>query len=155
MKIKQRIWSLPIISGLVFGLGVAVSVVSRPAPCARSMAWVKSTTPISKTPRPSRPACRVVTDALQSAVAEGEARSSRLSRQRPTTSCRLIGKVGALEGHEQTAELLRARFDAYYRPAVDASKLMLGVTQGDSAACDRTYAGRPERADACARKHCQ
>jgi hypothetical protein len=27
MRVKQRIWSLPLISGLVFGLGVAVSVI--------------------------------------------------------------------------------------------------------------------------------
>ncbi len=42
--------------------------------------------------------------------------------------------MSRLEGHKESAELLRARFDAYYQPAMDAGKLMLGVTQGDSAA---------------------
>jgi methyl-accepting chemotaxis protein len=133
MRIKQRIWSLPIISGLVFGLGVAVSVVIATGALTRIDNVGAVDYPYLENAKAIQAGTQAVTDALQSAVAEGEASQLDAVAGKAAAVHELVDRVAALEGHRETGELLRARFDAYYKPALDASKLMLGVTQGDSA----------------------
>ncbi len=133
MRIKQRIWSLPIISGLVFGLGVAVSVVIATGALTQIDDLGSVEYPYLENAKAIQAGAQAVTDALQSAVAEGEASQLDAVAAKATAVQELIDKVVALEGHQEAGELLRARFDAYYKPSLDASKLMLGVTQGDSA----------------------
>jgi methyl-accepting chemotaxis protein len=133
MRIKQRIWSLPIISGLVFGLGVAVSVVIATGALSQIDDLGAVEYPYLENAKAIQAGAQAVTDALQSAVAEGEASQLDAVAAKAAAVQELIAKVAGLEGHRETGELLRARFDAYYKPSLDASKLMLGVTQGDSA----------------------
>jgi methyl-accepting chemotaxis protein len=133
MRIKQRIWSLPIISGLVFGLGVAVSVVIATGALSQIDDLGAVEYPYLENAKAIQAGAQAVTDALQSAVAEGEASQLDAVAAKAAAVQELIAKVADLEGHRETGELLRARFDAYYKPSLDASKLMLGVTQGDSA----------------------
>jgi methyl-accepting chemotaxis protein len=134
MRIKQRIWSLPLISGLVFGLGVAISVIIATGALRRIDDVGSVDYPYLETAKAIQSGAQGVTDALQSAVAEGEKSQLDVIAKKSEEVNGLIAKVKALPGHEKTAEALRARFDAYYQPAMEAGKLMLGVTQGDSAA---------------------
>jgi methyl-accepting chemotaxis protein len=133
MRIKQRIWSLPLISGLVFGLGVAVSVVIATGALRQIDDVGAVDYPYLENAKAIQAGAQSVTDALQSAVAEGEKTQLDAVAVKASQVHELINKVSMLEGHKETAELVRARFDAYYTPAMDAGKLMLGVTQGDSA----------------------
>jgi len=133
MRIKQRIWSLPLISGLVFGLGVAVSVLIATS-ALRKIDDVGSVDyPYLESAKAIQVGAQGVTDALQSAVAEGEKSQLEAVAKKAEQVHELIKQMSQLEGHESSAALLRARFDEYYQPAMDAGKLMLGVTQGDSA----------------------
>jgi methyl-accepting chemotaxis protein len=134
MRIKQRIWSLPLISGLVFGLGVALSVVIATGALRRIDNVGGVDYPYLENAKAVQAGVLGVTDALQTAVAEGEQSQLNAVDAKASQVLGFIDKIGSLEGHKETAELLRARFDAYYKPAVDASKLMLGVTKGDPAA---------------------
>jgi methyl-accepting chemotaxis protein len=134
MRIKQRIWSLPLISGLVFGLGVALSVVIATGALRQIDDVGGVDYPYLENAKAVQVGVQGVTDALQSAVAEGEKSQLDAVTAKANQVTELIDRIGALEGHKQTAELLRNRFDAYYKPALDASKLMLGVTKGDAAA---------------------
>ena len=134
MRIKQRIWSLPLISGLVFGLGVAVSVIIATGALSRIDAIGSVDYPYLESAKAIQAGAQDVTDALQAAVAEGEKAQLDVIAKKADEVHSRIEQVSALPGHKETAELLRARFDAYYRPAMEAGKLMLGVTQGDSAA---------------------
>ncbi len=134
MRIKQRIWSLPLISGLVFGLGVALSVVIATGALRQIDDVGGVDYPYLENAKAVQAGVQGVTDALQSAVAEGEKSQLDAVATKAGQVNGLIDKISALEGHKETAELLRARFEAYYKPAVDASKLMLGVTKGDAAA---------------------
>ena len=133
MRIKQRIWSLPLISGLVFGLGVAVSVIIATGALRQIDNVGGVNYPYLETAKAIQAGAQSVTDALQSAVAEGEKTQLDAVAAKAGQVHELINKVGSLDGHKETAELLRTRFDSYYQPAMDAGKLMLGVTQGDSA----------------------
>ena len=133
MRIKQRIWSLPLISGLVFGLGVAVSVVIATGALRQIDGVGAVNYPYLENAKAIQAGAQAVKDALQSAVAEGEKTQLDAVSVKAGQVHELIDKIAALEGHKETGELLRARFDSYYKPALDAGKLMLGVTQGDSA----------------------
>jgi methyl-accepting chemotaxis protein len=134
MRIKQRIWSLPLISGLVFGLGVAVSVLIATS-ALRKIDNVGSVDyPYLENAKGIQLGAQDVTDTLQSAVAEGEKSQLEAVARKADQVNELINQMSRLEGHEESAELVRARFDAYYQAAMDAGKLMLGVTQGDASA---------------------
>ncbi len=134
MRIKQRIWSLPLISGLVFGVGVALCVAIATGAMRKIEGVGDVDYPYLESAKAIQAGTQGVTDALQSAVAEGEKSQLDAVATKAAQVRDLISKVGALEGHERDGEVLRARFDAYYGPALDATKLMLGVTQGDSTA---------------------
>jgi methyl-accepting chemotaxis protein len=133
MRIKQRIWSLPLISGLVFGLGVAVSVVIATGALSKIDDVGAVDYPYLENAKAVQAGAQAVTDALQSAVAEGEKAQLEGVAVRAAQVNTLIDAIGRLEGHKEKAQVLRDRFDAYYTPALDAGKLMLGVTEGDSA----------------------
>jgi methyl-accepting chemotaxis protein len=142
MRIKQRIWSLPILSGLVFGLGVAASVVIATNALRHIDGIGAVDYPYLENAKAIQAGLKGVTDAMQSAVAEGEASQLDAVAAKAAEVQQSIGRIAALEGRKETAGLLRARFDAYYGPALDASKLMLGVTQGDpSSAIARMQSG--------------
>src|SRR3569833_171940 len=134
MRIKQRIWSLPLISGLVFGLGVALSVVIATGALRQIDDVGGVDYPYLESAKAVQAGVQAVTDSLQAAVAEGEKSQLDAVASKAAQVSALIDKIEKLDGHKQTGQVLRARFDAYYNPAVDASKLMLGVTKGDAAA---------------------
>jgi methyl-accepting chemotaxis protein len=133
MRIKQRIWSLPLISGLVFGLGVAVSVIIATGALRQIDGVGGVDYPYLENAKAIQAGAQGVTDALQSAVAEGEKSQLDTVASKASQVHALIDKVAALDGHKEIAGVLRTRFDSYYMPAMDAGKLMLGVSQGDSA----------------------
>src|SRR5262245_46885117 len=110
MRIKQRIWSLPLICGLVFGLGVAVSVVIATG-ALRQLDEVGGVDyPYLENAKAIQSGAQSVTDALQSAVAEGEKAQLDAVDAKAKQVEALIDRVARLEGHAQTAVLLRARF---------------------------------------------
>ncbi len=132
MNIKQRIWSLPMICGLVFGLGVAVSIAIASG-ALRSIDRVGSLDyPYLENAKAVQAAVAGITDDLQSAVAEGEAAQLVPIDKRAGEVRELISRIEGLKGHERAGQLLRSRFDAYYASAVEAAKLMLNVSQGDT-----------------------
>ena len=134
MRIKQRIWSLPIISGLVFGVGVALCVAIATGAMRKIEGVGDVDYPYLESAKAIQAGVQGVTDALQSAVAEGEKSQLDAVAAKANQVRDLINQVGELKGHEQQADLLRKHFDSYYTPALDATKLMLGVAQGDSTA---------------------
>ena len=133
MRIKQRIWSLPLISGLVFGLGVAVSALIATSALHKIDNVGSVEYPYLESAKAIQVGAQDVTDTLQSAVAEGEKSQLEAVAKKAEQVHELINQMSRLEGHEDSAERVRARFDAYYQAAMDAGKLMLGVSQGDSA----------------------
>jgi methyl-accepting chemotaxis protein len=133
MKIKQRIWSLPIISGVVFGVGIAISVIIATAALHGIDDIGRSDYPYLEDAKTIQAGVRGMTDALQSAVAEGEKGQLEAIEIEGRRVRELIDRIAVADRHKATADLLRIRFDAYYEPAMEAGRLMLGITQGDSA----------------------
>jgi methyl-accepting chemotaxis protein len=131
MKIKRRIWSLPIISGLLFGAGVAISIVITTDALHSIHTLSTVSYPFLESSKATQTAVASITDQLQSAVAEGDATQLQMIDKRAADVHVLIGAIEAQEGHAQTGQLLRSKFEAYYEPALEATKLMLDIGKGD------------------------
>ncbi|EEF22948.1 conserved hypothetical protein, partial [Ricinus communis] len=131
MSIKRKIWALPVISILVFGLGIGVS----------SMIAAGSLRAIDRTARVDYPLLDLaktltqdvgaITDGLRDAVGEADkARLEQIANQVARVRGRL-GKLAGMEGQRVAGDRLAKEFDAYYGPALTSARIMLGMEQGD------------------------
>ena len=131
MKIKQRIWSLPIISGVVFGLGVTISFLIATS-ALRSIDNIGTVDyPFLDHAKAAQATVASITEQLQSAVVEGDAEQFKNIDKRAVDVRKLTAQIEELQGHQETGRLLRAKFEAYYAPAVEAAQLMLNIGTGD------------------------
>lgn len=131
MNIKQKIWALPLISTLIFGLGVASSsYIANGA--------LKS---IRTTERVDYPALDkvknvalevdAIADILRDAVSEGEKEKLLAADNHAKKVREHLSSFAALEGKDAVGGKLSKEFDAYYKPAVQSAKIMLEIEQGD------------------------
>jgi len=131
MSIKRRIWALPVVSTIIFGLGVAIS-----ASIANN-----ALDSIHTTESVDYPALGVskalaadiegVTNGLRDAVSEGDkARVAQVGEQANKVRAKLA-EVGKIAGMADTGKRLAREFEDYYAPAVSAAKIMLELEQGD------------------------
>ncbi|MGB9107270.1 MAG: methyl-accepting chemotaxis protein, partial [Telluria sp.] len=134
MSIKRRIWALPVISTIIFGLGVAVSA-SIATGALNSIHMTESVDfPALGASKALAAEIEAVTNGLRDAVSEGDkARIGQINEQAGKVRGRLaeIGKIG---GQEATGKRLTKEFEDYYAPALSSAKIMLELEQGDAQA---------------------
>ena len=134
MSIKRRIWALPVMSALIFGLGAGASVII-------ANGALKSITTTENVDYPLMDATKsltldiaAVTDALTDAVTEGDkARIAQIGKQADDVRA-AIGTLSRIPGQEATGARLAQEFDAYYAPALSSARIMLEMEQGDAQA---------------------
>ena len=126
MKVKQRIWSLPIISGSVFGLGVIVSALIATGAMQRIDGVGAVDYPYLEKTKAAQTAAKGVNDQLQAAVAEGEASQLDAVAKQADQVRELLSGIGTLPGHANSAQAARRKFEAYYSAAIAAAGIMLG-----------------------------
>jgi methyl-accepting chemotaxis protein len=131
MSIKRRIWALPVVSAIIFGLGVAVSA-SISTGALDSIHMTESVDfPALSAAKALTGDIQAVTDGLRDAVSEGDkGRVAQIGEQAAKVRTRLAG-IGKLDGMQDTATRLGKEFDDYYAPALSAAKIMLELEQGD------------------------
>ncbi len=134
VRIKQRIWSLPIISGLVFGVGVALCVAIATGAMRKIEGLGDVDYPCLQSAKAIQMGVQGVTDALQSAVAEGEKSQLEAVAAKATQVRDLIDKVGELKGHNSRRTCCVPTSTPITAPRWTPRSCMLGVTQGDSTA---------------------
>jgi methyl-accepting chemotaxis protein len=134
MSIKRRIWALPVISTIIFGLGVAVST-SFATGALNSIRTTESVDfPALGAAKALTAEIAAVTDGLRDAVSEGDkARIGQVGEQATKVRAQ-IAEIGKIEGMADTGKRLGKEFDDYYAPAVSAAKIMLELEQGDAQA---------------------
>ncbi|MFL6711161.1 MAG: methyl-accepting chemotaxis protein [Massilia sp.] len=131
MNIKHRIWSLPVISTVIFGLGIAVSAYIATGALTSIRTTERIDYPVLDIVKSATLDVGAVTDALRDAVSEGDkARVTAVAEQANKLKLKL-NTLGALDGQAATAARLQKEFDAYYAPALSAAKIMLEMEQGD------------------------
>ena len=131
MNIKHRIWALPVISTIIFGLGIAASAYIATGALSSIRTTERIDYPVLDILKSATLDVGAVTDSLRDAVSEGDkARITAVGEQATKLRAKLA-QLGALDGQAATAARLQKEFDAYYAPAVSAAKIMLEMEQGD------------------------
>lgn len=132
MKIKTRIWLLPIGSAVVFGLAIAMLVLQSAQTSAdiRSLGDVNSPQ-MELTTQLDRHLENLV-GSIQGAVAEGEKKRLDEAAATMAEARKSLAELKAVaSGGEATAALSKA-FEAYYGNASAAAQIMLGAKEGDT-----------------------
>ena len=131
MSIKTKIWALPVISTVVFALGLAVST-SLVLDARKSIHNTESVDyPVLDATKTLTLDIGAIADGLRDAVAEGD--KNRLS-QIPQQAAKVranLKKIGELGGQGAGAERLGAEFEAYLTPALRSARIMLEIEEGD------------------------
>jgi methyl-accepting chemotaxis protein len=131
MSIKRTIWALPVISILVLGLGVGGSALIATGALHAIDRTARVDYPLLDLVKDLRQDIGGITDGLRDAVSEGEqGRLVPIAEQAARVRSRL-GKLAALDGQGPAAGRLEREFEAYYRPALAATRMMLKLDQGD------------------------
>jgi methyl-accepting chemotaxis protein len=131
MSIKRRIWALPVISTIIFGLGVAVSASFATGALDSIHKTENTDYPVLDLSKALAAEIEDVTTGLRDAVSEGDkARLAQVNDQAAKVRER-FATLAKLGGMTETSQLLAKDFDAYYAPAVSAAKIMLEMEQGD------------------------
>jgi methyl-accepting chemotaxis protein len=134
MNIKHRIWSLPAISTIIFGLGIAVSAYIATDALSSIRTTERVDYPVLDLVKSATLDIGAVGDSLRDAVSEGDkSRITGVAEQANKLRTKLAA-LGALDGQAATASRLQKEFDAYYAPALSSAKIMLEMEQGDAQA---------------------
>jgi len=131
MSIKRRIWALPVISAIIFGLGAGASVTIANGALASITTTETVDYPLLDAVKAVTLDIAAVTEGLTDAVTEGDkARIEQVGAQAAKVRADL-DKLGQIPGHAVTGERLKQEFDAYYAPALSSARIMLEMEQGD------------------------
>ena len=131
MNIKRRIWALPVISTLIFSLGVAASafIASGALDSIRTTGQVDY--PVLDAAKSLTLDVGAIADGLRDAVTEGDkARVTQVGEQAAALRTRLA-RFAAIPGQSAVGARLQKEFDDYYAPALSAARIMLELEEGD------------------------
>jgi len=132
MTFKKKIWSIPIAAVLVFGLSLAVTffLSTRTARTISDLGSVRY--PSVDISQRLEHQLKSVADALQSAVAEGDAGKLSEVSALAEKFRRDTDALSALPGQREAGDALRSNFDGYLDAALHASKVLLDSKSGDA-----------------------
>ncbi|MGX9695541.1 methyl-accepting chemotaxis protein [Janthinobacterium lividum] len=131
MSIKRKIWALPVVSAVIFGLGLAVSAYLSTATLNSIHATESADYPVLDMAKSLTLDVAAVGDALRDAVSEGDKeRIGQVGGQAVKLRARL-GDFAAIPGQREQGLRLAREFDAYYAPALSAARIMLEMEEGD------------------------
>jgi methyl-accepting chemotaxis protein len=131
MNIKHRIWALPVISTIIFGLGVAASATIATGALGSIRTTEQVDYPVLDAAKAITLEVGAVADALRDAVSEGDkARIAQVGEQAGKLRAKLAA-FGKIDGQGAAGARLAKEFDAYYAPALSAAKIMLDMEEGD------------------------
>ena len=134
MNIKHRIWSLPVISTLIFSLGVAASAVIATGALESIRTTEQVDYPVLDAAKAITLDVGAVADALRDAVSEGDkSRITQVGEQAGKLRAKLA-KFTAIDGQAANGARLTKEFDAYYTPALSTARIMLEMEAGDAQA---------------------
>ena len=134
MSIKRKIWALPVISTIIFGLGVAVSASIANGALNSIHTTEAVDYPALGTAKALTADLQGITDGLRDAVSEGDkSRVAQIGDQANKVRAKLA-EVAKIPGMDATGKRLTKEFEDYYAPALSSAKIMLELEQGDAQA---------------------
>lgn len=132
MSIKRRIWALPIISAVIFGIGLAVSVYFVTGALSSIAATGQTDYPLLDQAKALRLDIQGVANSLKEAVTEGDKKRIAILEGQVAEVHNRIKKLSEIPGQRALANRIEKEFNDYHTPALKAARLMLGIEQGDS-----------------------
>ena len=134
MSIKRRIWALPVISAIIFGLGAGASTLIASGALDSITTTESVDYPLLAASKALSLDVAAVTGALTDAVTEGDkARLDAAGTQAGEIRARLE-KLGQIAGQQDNAARLNKEFNDYYAPALSSARIMLEMESGDAQA---------------------
>jgi methyl-accepting chemotaxis protein len=134
VKVKNTIWLLPVLSALVFALGVMVvfAFSSRTSQALDAVGQTHYPYLSASQQLGSRFDALVVS--LQGAASDGDKKHLEATGAQAEQIRELLKATQAIPARAAAAQRLQAEFDAYYGSAVQAIGIVIGSQQGDEAA---------------------
>jgi methyl-accepting chemotaxis protein len=131
MSIKRRIWAVPVISTIIFVLGVGACAIIATSAQDSIVTTESVDYPVLDASKALTLEVGAVTDALRDAVTEGDkARIAQVDELASRVRARL-DKFSRAAGQRDNGARLRKEFDDYYAPALSSARIMLDMEQGD------------------------
>lgn len=131
MSIKRRIWALPIIATVIFGVGIAASVYFSTTAIKSIKTTENIDYPVLDRSKNIQADVQGIVDALKQAVGEDDKKGIEAVNERAKKVREKFKSLGSLPGQQALGDRLAKEFDAYFSPALSVAKIMLGVDQGD------------------------
>jgi methyl-accepting chemotaxis protein len=131
MNIKKRIWSLPAISAIIFGLGLAVSSYYSTSALQAIERTGAVDYPVMSQTALLRTNVQEIADELKNAVLEGDKKRLDTVNESAEKLRKKFAAFGAIDGQATVAARLNTEFNAYYTDAVAATRIMLEIDKGN------------------------
>lgn len=131
MSIKRRIWALPVVSTIIFGAGLAVSVYFSTTAITSIKTTENIDYPVLDRSKIIQNDVQGFVDNLKQAVGEGDKKALDAIGENAKKVREKLKKLGDVPGQQSLSDRLSKEFDAYYTPALTVAKIMMGVDQGE------------------------
>lgn len=131
MSIKRRIWALPIISTVIFGIGITASVIFSTAAINSIKTTESLDYPVLERSKNIQADVQGIVDTLKQAVGEDDKKGIETAGERAKKVRDKFKSLSELPDQQALGDRLAKEFDAYYTPAVTVAKIMLAIDQGD------------------------
>jgi methyl-accepting chemotaxis protein len=132
MKTKTRIWILPIVSALLFALGIAVLVALSSQTSATIRSVGEASYPYMDYTTQFDRKLESLVATIQGAVAEGEKKRLDEAKGIAAEARKLLGQIKQLGIEPEGTAALDKSFEAYATSAFGAAEIMMGVKDGDT-----------------------
>jgi len=131
MNIKRRIWTLPIMSALIFSLGFGASAIFSTAALSSMRKTAGTDYPMLELSKEATLDMQVITAQFKDAVAEGD---QEVLEQAAVSAKRMrarLRQMAAIPGQGASAARQLGQFEQYYKNGSSAARMMLGIDSGD------------------------
>jgi methyl-accepting chemotaxis protein len=131
MTLKQRIYMLPLMAALIFGVVAAIVGWTAASTSARIAAVGATSYPYLDASSRLKNEVESIVAAIQGAVAEGSEDRLAEAHDRKAAADKLIDAIAALDGKAETGVRLRELLESYNKAATGTAMILLGKSQGD------------------------
>lgn len=131
MSIKRRIWALPLISTIIFGIGLMVSVYFSTTAINSINTTENIDYPVLDNTKLLQNDVQRLVDNLKQAVGEGDKKGVEDVSVFAKKVREKLLNLGNIAGQKEIGDRLLKEFDNYLTPALSVAKIMIGAEEGD------------------------
>jgi methyl-accepting chemotaxis protein len=131
VNVKQKIWSLPIVTILIFAVGIAITYVLSSSTSTLLNRVGKVDYPFLDKTQLLIADLVGIQETLKSAVTAGDKNGLDAAAAKAAHFKKTVEGISAIPGKGNIAGQIKGEFDAYYQSASESASIMLGMKTGD------------------------